>query len=310
MNLSRRFLPSISLLQAFEVAARSGSFTMAAQELNLTQSAISRQIKALEEQLEVCLFTRERQQIQLTDAGAEYAHHVREALELIATASRNIHSNPSGGTLNLGILPMFGSRWLAPRLPGFLANNPDIHVNLVTQLEPFDFKQEKLDAAIHFGKERWPGAHCKFLMDEHVIPVCSPTMQRSQQFETPADLLQVPLLHLSSRSEAWARWFNLHNVRFNGNHTSMLLDQFSTITQLAKSGIGIGLLPEFLIQEELERGSLVPAWPHSTQSEESYYLVWPKHRSSYPPLVSFYEWMQQQTTEMHEPPSSEAMQLA
>ena len=310
MNLSRRFLPSISLLQAFEVAARSGSFTMAAQELNLTQSAISRQIKALEEQLEVSLFTRERQQIQLTDAGAEFAHQVREALELIATASRNIHSNPQGGTLNLGILPMFGSRWLAPRLPGFLANHPDIHVNLVTQLEPFDFKQEKLDAAIHFGKERWPGADCKVLLNEHVIPVCSPTLQQTHQFQEPADLLQVPLLHLSSRSEAWARWFGLHRVRFNGNHTSMLLDQFSTITQLAKSGIGIGLLPEFLFQEVLERGSLVPAWPHSTQSEESYYLVWPKHRSSYPPLVAFYEWMQQQITPKHEQAATEAVQPA
>lgn len=131
MHMSRRFLPSTALLAAFEATARTGSVTLAAKELSLTQSAVSRQIKLLEEQLEVELFTRERQSVRLTIAGNAYAREIREALRKISTASFNLRANPRGGTLNLAILPTFGTRWLAPRLPKFLAQNPGITVSVV-----------------------------------------------------------------------------------------------------------------------------------------------------------------------------------
>lgn len=135
-RVTRRFLPSLALLSAFEAAARTGSVTAAARELSLTQSAVSRQIKALEEQLKVELFVRERQTIHLTAAGEAYACEVREALLKISTASLNLRANLGGGTLNLAILPTFGTRWLAPRLPTFLASNPGITINLATRLYP------------------------------------------------------------------------------------------------------------------------------------------------------------------------------
>src|SRR5690242_8560404 len=118
--LPRRFLPQMSVLAAFEAAARLQSFTAAAEELNLTQSAISRQIRSLEDQLGAELFVRERQTVRLTVAGSSYANEVRRALQLIATATLALRANPNGGTLNLAILPTFGTRWLAPRLPAFL----------------------------------------------------------------------------------------------------------------------------------------------------------------------------------------------
>src|SRR5262245_36086503 len=126
---ARRFLPSISLLAAFEAAARTGSVTAAAKELSLTQSAVSRQIIALEEQLGVELFVRERQTIRLTPAGDGYAREIREALRRISSASLNLRANPHGGTLNLAVLPTFGARWLTPRLGKFLGANKGIAIN-------------------------------------------------------------------------------------------------------------------------------------------------------------------------------------
>ena len=155
---ARRFLPSLSLLSAFEAAARTGSVTIAARELDLTQSAVSRQIRALENQLGVELFVRERQTIRLTLAGDAYAREIREALRRISTASLNLRANPDGGTLTLAVLPAFGSRWLMPRLAGFLEHHRGMSVNLVTRLSPFDFKLDSIDAAIHFGDSIWPGA--------------------------------------------------------------------------------------------------------------------------------------------------------
>ena len=151
----RRFLPSLPLLSAFEAAARTGSITAAAKELSLTQGAVSRQVKALEEQLEVELFHRERQTIRLTVGGDAYAREIRDALRKISNASLNLRANPFGGTLTLAILPTFGTRWLAPRLPKFITGNPGITINLVTRLSQFDFRLEPVDAAIHFGRPEW-----------------------------------------------------------------------------------------------------------------------------------------------------------
>ena len=199
----RRFLPSLSLLAAFEAASRTGSVTAAARELGLTQGAVSRQILALEEQLGMALFLRERQTIRLTRAGEGYAREIREALRRISTASLNLRANPDGGTLNLGILPSFGTRWLVPRLPDFIARHPGVSVNLLTRSSLFDFRTDTVDAAIHFGLPHWPGTELVFLMHEKVIPVCSPAFKERHGLSRPDDLLQVPLLHMTTRPDAW-----------------------------------------------------------------------------------------------------------
>lgn len=287
---ARRFLPSLSLLTAFEAAARTGSITAAARELDLTQSAVSRQIKALENQLGVELFLRERQTIRLTVAGDSYAREIREALRRISSASLNLRANPHGGTLNLAILPTFGARWLAPRLGQFLAANPGITINLVTRLSPFDFRLDSIDAAIHFGDAVWPGAELTLLMQEETVPACSPEFKRAHEIEVPSDLLHVPLLHLTTRPDAWERWFTETGVVFESVH-GMLFDQFATASQAAIGGLGVALLPTFLIQEELKRGELVPAVNRPMPSAQRYYLAFPRERAAYPPLVAFREWI-------------------
>ncbi|SIR03301.1 LysR family transcriptional regulator, glycine cleavage system transcriptional activator [Rhizobium sp. RU33A] len=287
---ARRFLPSLSLLTAFEAAARTGSITAAARELDLTQSAVSRQIKALENQLGVELFLRERQTIRLTVAGDSYAREIREALRRISSASLNLRANPHGGTLNLAILPTFGARWLAPRLGQFLATNPGITINLVTRLSPFDFRLDSIDAAIHFGDAVWPGAELTLLMREETIPACSPDFKQAHEIQAPSDLLRVPLLHLTTRPDAWERWFTETGVAFENVH-GMLFDQFATASQAAIGGLGVALLPTFLIQDELARGELVAAVDRPMQSAQRYYLAFPRERAAYPPLVAFRDWI-------------------
>ncbi|MFB6453417.1 LysR family transcriptional regulator [Bradyrhizobium tunisiense] len=294
MQISRRFLPSTALLAAFEATARTGSVTLAARELSLTQSAVSRQIKLLEEQLAVELFKRERQSIRLTIAGESYAREIREALRKISTASFNLRANPKGGTLNLAILPTFGTRWLAPRLPKFLAQNPGITINLATRLMHFDFGTEGLDAAIHFGPGDWPGVEMLLLRCEEVVPACSPQLRNEYGFQDAGDLKKPPLLSISTRPNAWDQWFSTQSIA-GGSGQTMYFDQFATVAQAAMVGVGVALLPTFLIQDELASGKLVRALDLPIESAERYYLVWPPERATHPPLVAFRDWLVAET---------------
>ncbi|MBP2308355.1 LysR family transcriptional regulator [Azospirillum melinis] len=304
MQSPRRFLPSLALLSAFEAAARTGSITAAAKELSLTQSAVSRQIKALEDLLEVELFHRERQTIRLTAGGEYYVREVRDALRRISTASLNLRANPYGGTLSIAILPTFGTRWLAPRLPKFLAGNPGITINLVTRMAPFDFRLDPVDAAIHFGRPDWPGGEMALLRRETVIPACSRSLRDRFDFRQPADLRLAPLLHLTSRPDAWERWLTLHGTPADGVH-GMLFDQFATASQAAIAGLGVALLPLFLIEEELRSGQLVPALDLPMESENAYYVVWPSERAGYPPLAAFRDWILAETADCRAPTGHE-----
>jgi LysR family transcriptional regulator, glycine cleavage system transcriptional activator len=294
MQNPRRFLPSISLLQAFDAAARTGSITAAARELSLTQSAVSRQIMALEQQLGATLFHRERQTIRLTLGGDAYAREIRDALRKIGTASLNLRANPLGGTLNLAILPTFGTRWLAPRLPEFLSKNPGITLNLMTRLSRFDFRLEPLDAAIHFGAAEWPGAELALLRSETVVPACSPEVRARFAFAGAADVRNAPLLHLTTRPDAWERWLAHYGAAAEGVR-GMLFDQFAMLAQAAIAGLGVALLPAFLIEQELASGQLVPAVDLPLRSAESYYLVWPGDRDRHPPLLAFRDWILAET---------------
>lgn len=294
MQSPRQFLPSLSLLSAFEAAARTGSITAAARELSLTQSAVSRQVRRLEEQLQVELFHRERQTIGLTVGGEAYAREIRDALRKISAASLNLRANPMGGTLTLSILPTFGTRWLAPRLPKFLSHSPGVTINLVTRLTYFDFRLEPIDAAIHFGRPEWQGAELALLRSELVVPACSPTLLRQYDFREAADVRRAPLLHLTTRPDAWERWLMRHDAPADGVR-GMLFDQFATAAQAAIAGLGVALLPMFLIEEELRSGQLVRALDLPMKSEEAYYLVWPSDRTDYPPLAAFRQWILAET---------------
>lgn len=292
MIAPRRFLPSISSLLALEAVDRLGSASAAAAELSLTQSAISRQLKTMEDQLGVPLIERSQMRLHLTPAAKGYVQTARSALQELAQAALKLKANPAGGSLDLSILPAFGMHWLAPRLQGFARHHPEVTVNLGTRLKPFDFALEPFDAAIHFGQKDWAGVHYLPIMREEVLPVCAPGLIGSAT-KTLTALCTAPLLHLESRPDAWERWFEMQGHPVAGLR-GMLFDQFSTMIQATIHGMGVGLLPAYLVRDDLEAGRLIPAWDGPPVSLGDYYLVWPNDRAASEPLKSFQDWLKDQ----------------
>jgi DNA-binding transcriptional LysR family regulator len=291
MTLPRRFLPSISSLRALEALDRLGSATAAAEELAQTQSAVSRQLKTLENQLGVTLFLRQGRSMRLTPDAAAYADKVRGALQQIAQASVNMTVNPVGGSLSLAILPTFGMRWLVPRLADFARRHPEVTINLSTRLKPFNFASEPFDAAIHFGKADWPGTNALRLKTEAVLPVAAPDLLAAHPPVTCArDLLRLPLLHIETRPHAWADWFAAHGID-GARASGTIYDQFSTITQAALHGLGVALLPDYLAEQDLATGRLCRAWGEATMMPGAYYLVWPQGNGRDPSLLTFRDWL-------------------
>lgn len=297
MSRSRRFLPSVSLLAAFEAVLRSGSTASAARDLDLTQGAVSRLVQNLEAQLGQTLFVRERRRLIPTEAARSYGRDISRALDLIARASLEVAANPGGGTFSLSILPAFGASWLVPRLPGFMAAHPEVSINLATRLKRFNFAAEGFDAAIHFGSNDWRGAGHLRLCDETLVPCASPEFLRRHPISEPRDLLGLPLLQIETRPEAWTDWFTRNGVAASLPR-GMLFDQFAPMTQSALHGMGVALLPKFMIETELAEGNLLPVWGEPVHGSGAYWLVWPEARADYPPLVAFREWIAGETASL------------
>lgn len=294
MSLPRRFLPSIASLRALEALDRLGSATAVAEELAQTQSAVSRQLQALEGQLGTTLVQREKKAMRLTPAAQEYAQTVRTALHNIAQASLKLQINPKGGTLNLAILPTFGMRWLVPRLSEFARLHPEVTINMTTRLKPFDIAAQGLDAALHYGEPDWPGTDFMRLKGETVIPVCAPHLLSSAKVARAVDVAKFPLLHIETRPDAWADWFASNGV-FDQAVAGMLFDQFSTILQAALHGLGVALLPDYLVEQDLASGRLVTAFGSPCIASDAYYLVWPQIKAGEKPLQTFRDWLATQT---------------
>jgi LysR family glycine cleavage system transcriptional activator len=290
--LRRGFLPNVGNLLAFEATARHGSVSRAAEELNLTQSAVSRQIQHLEESLGVSLFRRSRQRVVLTDVGRMYAANVRSTLAELSDATHQaIALSGTRGVLNLAVLPTFGTRWLIPRMPEFFAQHPDVTVNFGVRLVPFDFATEPFDAAIHFGQPHWPGAVCEHLMNEEAVPVCSPAYRERENIRSPQDLTRVTLLQQSTRPTAWAEWFGVANVDVGNPLRGPRFEQFAMVAQAAAAGLGAALIPHFLIADELASGRLEILFPQRLLSGGAYYLVYPEPKAEAALVRSFRDWI-------------------
>lgn len=288
--MQRRYLPSISWLTAFEAVARLNSVTDAAAELDLSQGAVSRMIQKLEEQLNVQLFLRIKKRLVLTPQGAAYANDIRSALSTIAHSSFSLATNPDGGTLELAILPAFGTHWLAPRLADFLAAHPGVSINLSTRIAPFDFAKERFHAAIHYGADDWSGSQSLKLMDEDTVPVMAPRLVSKAVSIEAEHLETLPLLSLRTRPNDWANWFVAQGSGFHPT-SRMEFDQFAAMRQAAISGAGAALMPRYLVENDLEEGRLCTVEDAVNSSQGAYYLVWPETLKDYPPLVKLRAWI-------------------
>lgn len=291
-SFSRRLIPPLGSLVAFEAAARLGSFTKAAAELNLTQGAVSRQVKDLEARLGLALFERVRQRVHLTEAGRFYAESLRDTLARFASATaQTIAFKGRGGTLDLAILPTIGTRWLIPRLPDFFRRHPEVTIRFSTRLRPFDFEREGLDAAIHFGDAQWPGAVLHPLMGEVLVPVAAPSLIAGEGWRRPADLARATLLVQATRPRAWGEWFESQGIEAQPGQPRISFEQFAQVLQAAAAGLGVALAPQVLVADEIGRGELSVLFDAKVTSRQGYFFVYPEAKRGLPALIAFRDWL-------------------
>jgi len=296
----RRKIPPLQTLVCFDAAARHESYTRAAQELALTQSAVSRQIGTLEAFLGVALFRRTRHGVALTASGAAYARQITKRLEAMERDTLDAMAHQGeGGSLSLAAVPTFATRWLMPRLKGFAALQPDVVVHIETRTRPFLFADAEFDAALYAGTpaqvENWAGTRALLLMHEDVVPVCSPsllpTSARKGNAVSPAAIAQMPLLQQSTRPDGWRQWFDAQQVDAPNARGGPRYELFSILAAAASHGLGVALMPTMLVADELARGELVVACARPLSGERNYYLVTPERADQRPLLKLFSDWL-------------------
>ncbi|MDU8926167.1 LysR substrate-binding domain-containing protein [Alisedimentitalea sp. MJ-SS2] len=289
-------LPKLMQLRCFETAARHESFTAAAEELGMTQSAISKKIRELETDLGFDLFLRVGRGVVLTAAGRNFADRLASDLNgLRKTVQEAVAAGARKTALSIGILPTFANLWLIPRLPDFFARHPEIELSFSTRLVPFDFDHEPVDLAFHYGRENWPGTQMLHLFGEKVVPVCSPEFRYAHGMENdPGNLSQAPLLHLTSRPRAWSDWIEKAGIHKTSPLEGRYFDQHSMVISAAIASLGAAIVPVQMVARELSSGELVRLDDTEMTTGKSYYLVRQAGPAS-PPIVAFETWVRKQS---------------
>jgi LysR family glycine cleavage system transcriptional activator len=287
----RRSLPQLNALRSFEAAARNQSFTRAADGLCVTQGAVSHQVKALEAELGVKLFNRERQGLTITGAGHDYLAVVRDAFDRIAHGTDRLLQRLRSGVITVSTSPDFAAKWLVSRLGRFAEAYPEIELKVLATMHHVDFAREDVDLAIRHGAGNWVGLDAVNLCAEKLFPVCSPALLGSQRgIHSPEDVLQFPLLHLNDRKD-WSRWLEMAGTSGEGllhgpilNHASMLIDA-------AIDGQGIALARTALAAADLINGRLVRPFQTTLPLKNTYWIVCPKATSALPKMTTFRDWL-------------------
>lgn len=296
----RRTIPATHTLLCFEASARLESFTRAAQELALTQSAISRQITALEALIGTPLFRRTRHGVALTQAGVRYAKLVSLRLRALELDTLDVMSTQGkGGSLQIASVPTFAARWLIPRLTDFSKLHPDMTVHIDTRTRPFMFADTLYDVALFSGTAaqvaQWAGTRAQKLLPEEVVPVCCPALLQQhgqgQASLRPAAMANLPLLQQSTRPECWQTWFAANGVDAPLALVGPRYELFSMTAAAAIQGHGIGLIPRLLIEEELAQGRLVIAHPNPLPDPRHYWAVQPDGAAANTALDIFLAWL-------------------
>ena len=291
-------LPSLDTLRVFAVAARHLSFTKAADELHLTQSAISHRVRALEEELGVLLFNRLTRKLTLTSAGRALAQRVERAVSDIARAIDGLDEDSEGPRLSVTTLPSVASRWLVPRLPRFHELHPAIELQVIADPAPLDLRSERIDAAIRFGRGAYPGYAVTMLMPDSVFPVCSPRLIANRgPARTAEELFDLPLLHDSSTEgdgsgSDWRSWL----AHIGRNDLSCASGQrFSDARLLidaAALGLGVALARASLVTDLLADGILICPLQLSAPTAFAYYLLALPEAAGSAKIMAFRAWLQ------------------
>ncbi|MFJ3048164.1 transcriptional regulator GcvA [Herbaspirillum chlorophenolicum] len=286
--MTARKLPSLNALRAFEASARHQSFTLAAQELNVTPGAVSHQVKALEDVLGLPLFERLPSQLRLTDAGRRYLDAVGDAFDRIEGATANLHARPDRRRLSISTSPNFAAKWLVPRLGAFAAQYPELDLRLAQSERQVNFIREEIDLAIRYGEGPWPGLSCMRLGDEFLLPVCAPSFQGLQSI---ADMAGVALLHVNDR-QPWRDWLAAHGGQME-DKAGIVFNQESAAVDAAIAGQGVALARSSLVAQALQQRQLIAPVPLVLPLLQAYWLVYPQSGDLDGNVTAFSNWLLQ-----------------
>ena len=283
-------LPPLNALKAFEAAARHESFTRAAEELCVTQGAVSHQVKALEAELAIKLFNRERQRLIITEAGRDYLAVVRDALDRIAVGTERLLHRQSAGVLTVSTSPDFAAKWLVHRLGHFAEAHAGIDLRVSAALHHVDFTREDVDMAVRHGDGNWAGLDAVQLSAEQLFAICSPKLMSGRRLARPADILKFPLIHLDSRAD-WTKWLRVASISDDNVRHGPVLNRASMVIDAAINGQGIALARTTLAAWDLINGRLVRPFAEALRLSKTYWIVCPKATSNVPKIVTFRDWL-------------------
>ncbi|CAN5528054.1 transcriptional regulator GcvA [soil metagenome] len=286
-------LPSLNGLRAFEAAARHLSFTLAASELNVTQTAISHQIRRLEEELGIRLFVRQNRALTLTPQARDYLPGVRAAFNDLRLATERLRRKDSN-VLTVSTLASMAAKWLLPRLPAFQQAHPDIDVRITTSTGLVDFNAGDVDAAIRYGRGRWPGLRADWLTADQLFPVCSPALLSGERpLRKPDDLAHHTLLHSSAaQSDDWRLWLTAAGLPVDiSKRPGLTFDLIFMTLQAAIDGLGVAMARTTYVEGDLASGRLVVPFEISLPADAGFYLVSPQATADAPKLAAFRAWL-------------------
>ena len=283
-------LPPLNALKAFEAAARHESFTRAAEELCVTQGAVSHQVKALEAELAIKLFSRERQRLIITEAGRDYLAVVRDALDRIALGTERLLQRQNAGVLTVSTSPDFAAKWLVHRLGHFAEAHPSIDLRVSATMHHVDFAREDVDMAVRHGDGNWSGLDAVQLSSEQLFAICSPKLLSGGRLGKPADIMKFPLLHLDSRAD-WTKWLRTVGISDDSARHGPVLNRASMVIDAAINGQGIALARTTLAAWDLLNGRLVRPFAEALRLSKTYWIVCPKATSNVPKIVTFRDWL-------------------
>ncbi len=288
--MSRR-MPPLNSLKAFEAAARHLSFTRAAMELNVTQAAISHQVKALEETLGLALFRRVNRSLFLTDEGQALYPDLGEAFDTIAGAVENLYEGDQAGVLTFSTLDSIAASWLVPRIGTFRTLHPDIDIRISTTDQLIDFTSGGIDMSLRYGSGSYSGLESVLLMEETLFPVLSPSLiEKYGPPDSPADLARFPLLHDDMRDD-WGVWLEAAGVSGINISRGLSFTHSVHVQQAAVAGQGVALGRSVLIADDLSAGLLIKPFDIDLKAHLSYYAVYPKANARRPKIIAFREWL-------------------
>ena len=298
--MGMRSIAHLNALRAFEASARHQSFSLAAQELNVTPAAVGQLVRTLEDWLGSPLFVRStsgRARLVTTEVAEQALPDIRAGLERLAVGLERLRSGSAGGVLTVTVSPAFAAKWLLPRIERFQAAWPETDLRLDTSLKPVDFVAQRIDVGVRYGRGQWPGLAAEKLMDEEVYPVCAPALLTTATLQAPGDLRGQVLIHdqsvdTSTGFASWQAWLRHAGVQGVPTDRGLRINNSAAVLQAAIDGQGVALARSGMAHDDLAAGRLVRLFPQvRLESALAYYVVYRPECIAQPKVAAFRDWL-------------------